>query len=68
METLQSLLAIASIFGVTIVCEKLPIKFSPYTAIKRFLVGDIENKINTLSDKFEYPQNTKYPKSPCPKR
>ena len=52
METLQSILAIASIFGITIVCEKLPIKFSPYTAIKKFLVGDIENKLNTLSDKF----------------
>lgn len=52
METLQSLLAIAGVFGVTFVCEKLPIKFSPYTAIKRFLVGDIDAKLNTLSDKF----------------
>ena len=53
METLQSILAIASIFGVSIVIEKLPIKISPWTSIKKFFIGDLEKKVDSISIEFE---------------
>lgn len=53
METLKTIIAIAGLFGVTFTIEKLPIKISPFTAIKKFLVGDIEKEISTVKDKLD---------------
>lgn len=52
METLKTLLAIASLLGITFTIEKLPIKISPFTSIKNFFVGDIEKEINTINNKL----------------
>lgn len=38
--------AFLSLFGISFVIEKTPIKISPLTALRNFLVGNIEKKID----------------------
>lgn len=40
-----TIIAICGFFGVSFVVEKIPIKFSPLTMIKNFLVGDLTKKV-----------------------
>lgn len=42
---LGTVIAIFSFFGVSFAIEKSPIKFSPLTMIKNFLVGDLTKKV-----------------------
>lgn len=42
---LGTIIAICGFFGVSFVVEKIPIKFSPLTMMKNFLVGDLTKKV-----------------------
>ena len=53
METLTTVLGIISVFGVSIVVEKLPIKISPWTSMKNFFLKDITEKVNDIDKKIE---------------
>lgn len=49
---LEIILAICSVFGISFVIEKSPIKVNPLTMIKKFLVGDITDKIDDINKKI----------------
>jgi hypothetical protein len=48
-----TLVAFFGAFGITFVVEKSPIKINPLSMIKKFLVGDISEKIDNMDKKIE---------------
>lgn len=59
IEFLQSILTVVSIivsllaiFGITLVLEKRTIKLKPWTAIRKWLVGDLDTKVIELDTKI----------------
>ena len=53
METLTTIVGILSLLGISIVVEKLPIKVSPWTAMKNFFTKDIADKVSEIDKKID---------------
>lgn len=49
-SVLGTVIAILGFFGVSFVIEKTPIKINPLSAMRKFLVGDIEQNVSDLKD------------------
>ena len=47
---LGTVIAILGFFGVSFVVEKTPIKINPLSAMRKFLVGDIEQNVSDLKN------------------
>lgn len=50
---LGTVVAILGFFGVSFVVEKTPIKINPLSIIKKFLVGDLSEKIDTIGKRVD---------------
>ena len=48
-----TVVAILGFFGVSFVIEKTPIKINPLSIIKKFLVGDLSDKIDTIGKRVD---------------
>lgn len=48
-----TIVAILGTFGISIVIEKSPIKINPLSMIRKFLVGDLSNKVDNMDKKVE---------------
>lgn len=48
-----TVVAILGFFGVSFVVEKTPIKINPLSIIKKFLVGDLSEKIDTIGKRVD---------------
>ena len=48
-----TVVAILGFFGVSFVIEKTPIKINPLSIIKKFLVGDLSEKIDTIGKRVD---------------
>ena len=48
-----TVVAILGFFGVSFVVEKTPIKINPLSVIKKFLVGDILEKVDTIGKRVD---------------
>lgn len=48
-----TVVAIFGFFGISFVVEKTPIKINPLSIIKKFLVGDIIEKVNTIGERVD---------------
>ena len=50
---LGTIVAILGFFGVSFVVEKTPIKINPLIIIKKFLIGDLSEKIDTIGKRVD---------------
>lgn len=50
---LGTVVAILGFFGISFVVEKTPIKINPLSIIKKFLVGDLSEKIDTIGKRVD---------------
>lgn len=50
---LGTIVAILGFFGVSFVVEKTPIKINPLSIIKKFLIGDLSEKIDTIGKRVD---------------
>lgn len=50
---LGTVVAISGFLGVSFVIEKTPIKINPLSIIKKFLVGDLSEKIDTIGKRVD---------------
>ena len=48
-----TVVAILGFFGISFVVEKTPIKINPLSIIKKFLVGDLSEKIDTIGKRVD---------------
>lgn len=48
-----TIIAIFGFFGVSFVVEKTPIKINPLSSMKKFLIGDLSEKVDNINKKVD---------------